>query len=179
MRHPSRIPVTAVTMAAVLALCSCAYILHPERRGNNSGRVSTPDLVMDILWLLPGLIPGIIALSVDFSNGAIYKGGSADGGARAQGRISAHLPPLAAPASLELRLVDGAGTVYDRDGATLAPGGSPKVLAVDLDRVTLRTHGRLPRELYLEMATEDGRTARLALPLRGEQNPDSPASADR
>ncbi|MBU1219735.1 hypothetical protein KKF34_08220 [Myxococcota bacterium] len=52
----------------------CAYILHPDRRGGGAkgGQMDTAALVMDILWLIPGLIPGIIALAVDFSTGAIY-----------------------------------------------------------------------------------------------------------
>lgn len=162
MTHGSRIRTAAATLAVVTVMCSCAYMLHPERRGNSSGPVSGADLVMDILWLLPGLIPGIVALSVDFSNGAIYLGGSSSE-ADAQGRVATSVPTVEAPTSLELRLIDGAGKVYDRDCATLAPGDAPRELAVTLDRVGAQTRGRLPRELYLELATGDGKTARLAL----------------
>jgi hypothetical protein len=158
----------AATMAAVMAVSSCATILHPERRGNRGGPLSTPDLVMDILWLIPGIIPGIVALAVDFSTGAIYEGGAARRDERTAARASAHVPTLAAAASLELRLVDGGGIVYDRDGATVEAGSLPRVLAVDLDRVALRTGEGLPRDLYLELDAGDGRTARLAVPRAGE-----------
>lgn len=69
------IALTAALATLSGSFSSCAYILHPERRGNKGGRVDTGCLVMDILWLLPGIIPGVIALAVDFSNGAIYLGG--------------------------------------------------------------------------------------------------------
>ena len=73
------------TVALVAALgvfstsVSCGYFLYPKRRGNKGGGLHTPTLVMDLLWLLPGIIPGVVALAVDFSTGAIYmsKGGKA------------------------------------------------------------------------------------------------------
>ena len=61
------------------ALGGCATILHPEQRGNHGGRLDVGPLILDILWFIPGLVPGIIALVVDFGTGAIYTGhGSAD-----------------------------------------------------------------------------------------------------
>ncbi len=177
MKRRARFLVVSAAMAAVLAVCSCAYILHPERRGNTHGPLSSGDLVMDILWLLPGIIPGVVALAVDFSSGAIYEGGSADTGEPAQGRVAAHVPALLTPQSLELRLVDDGGTVYQRDGATLSPGGSPTVLAVALDRVALLAPDGRPRDLFLELATGEGRTARLALPMRADRSPRTPAAA--
>jgi hypothetical protein len=154
----------ALSMAVVTTVCSCAYILHPERHGNTRGPISTPDLVMDILWLLPGLIPGIVALSVDFSNGAIYSGGRAD--AQNRVRVTANVPTLATPASLELRIVDEGGLVFARNGATLAAGATPTTLTVDLAPGVGRPLDRLPRDLYLVLETGEGRTSRLALPQR-------------
>jgi len=55
----------------------CGYILYPERRGRKSGLVDGSVVVMDALWLLLFLIPGIVAFVVDFSSGAIYVGGHA------------------------------------------------------------------------------------------------------
>jgi hypothetical protein len=65
-------------MATLLAVAStsvgCGYYLHPERRGNAGGTIDGGDLILDILWLIPGIVPGVIALVVDFSSGAIYVG---------------------------------------------------------------------------------------------------------
>ena len=36
--------------------------------------MDVPVLVIDLLWLLPGLVPGIICLIVDFTTGCIYRG---------------------------------------------------------------------------------------------------------
>ena len=69
-----------LTSALSLPLLSgqgCGYILYPERRGRTSGRVDAGVVVMDALWLLLFLIPGIVAFVVDFSSGAIYLGGHA------------------------------------------------------------------------------------------------------
>ncbi len=66
------------SLRPLAALClltfapSCARILHPERVGNSGGRVDVVPLVVDILLFLPGLIPGLIAIVVDFGTGAIY-----------------------------------------------------------------------------------------------------------
>jgi len=62
----------AAAVAVLLATASCGYILHPERRGSQGGQIDGGSLVMDILWLIPGIIPGVVALAVDFSSGAIY-----------------------------------------------------------------------------------------------------------
>lgn len=59
-----------VSLAALLP--SCARIIHPERVGNNSGVIDVGPLVIDILLFIPGLIPGLIAIAVDFGSGAIY-----------------------------------------------------------------------------------------------------------
>mgnify|MGYP001546931635 CR=1 FL=1 len=65
-----------VALAAALGILStsCAWILHPERRnsGRTSGRIDTLPLIFDILWFIPGIIPGVVALIVDFTTGAIY-----------------------------------------------------------------------------------------------------------
>jgi hypothetical protein len=53
----------------------CGTILYPERRGQTSGHVDTGVAVMDGLWCLVFIIPGVVAFIVDFGNGAIYEGG--------------------------------------------------------------------------------------------------------
>ncbi|HEY1547216.1 MAG TPA: hypothetical protein VGG28_05325 [Kofleriaceae bacterium] len=64
--------IAALTVAAVTA-SGCAYTFHPERRGNNGGEIAAAPLVGDILWFIPGIIPGVVFLVVDFTSGAIYR----------------------------------------------------------------------------------------------------------
>ena len=62
-------------IAAVTTLTftsSCALMFYPERKGNNSGPLETLPLLLDILLILPGVIPGVVALVLDFGTGAIY-----------------------------------------------------------------------------------------------------------
>ncbi|MBN2722891.1 MAG: hypothetical protein JXR95_02340 [Deltaproteobacteria bacterium] len=70
----SRKLVAGVIIAVFAVTAGCGYFLHPERRnrGVAGGRIDTGALVMDILWLIPGIVPGVIALLVDFTTGAIY-----------------------------------------------------------------------------------------------------------
>ena len=60
--------VRAIAAATMLTVGSgsvgCGYFLHPERRGTQSGVIDGATMVMDILWLIPGIIPGVIALVV-------------------------------------------------------------------------------------------------------------------
>ena len=63
--------------AGGLALCtaSCGWLLYPERKGRSGGRIDTFVLIVDLLWLLPGIVPGAVCLAVDFTTGCIYKRG--------------------------------------------------------------------------------------------------------
>lgn len=73
-----------LTAAATLALSvSCGTILYPERRGQRTtARIDAGVAVMDALWCLLFIIPGVVAFAVDFSDGAIYlPGGRAGMGA--------------------------------------------------------------------------------------------------
>ena len=53
----------------------CGWILYPERTGRRGGGVDATVLIFDLLWLIPGVLPGVVFLIVDFSNGAIYRSG--------------------------------------------------------------------------------------------------------
>ena len=66
---------SVATMALLTA--SCGFILYPERKGRSSGSIDTGPFIVDLLWLLPGIIPGVICLIVDFSTGCIYKSSGA------------------------------------------------------------------------------------------------------
>ncbi len=70
---------SSAALAAAAGAPGCGYLLYPERRGTAGGRIDLAVLVIDLLWLLPGLLPGAICLAVDFTTGCIYAtGGSAE-----------------------------------------------------------------------------------------------------
>ena len=54
----------------------CGYILHPQRRGRGGGggKIDPITVVFDCLWLLAGIIPGVVALIVDGVSGTWYYG---------------------------------------------------------------------------------------------------------
>jgi hypothetical protein len=61
---------------ALAGTTGCGYILHPERRGRTGGTIDGTVLIFDLLWLIPGLLPGIVCLAVDFTSGGIYGSGT-------------------------------------------------------------------------------------------------------
>jgi hypothetical protein len=75
----SKNPIKTLALVICVALglqVGCGTILYPERRGQSSGRVDVGVAVMDGLWCVVFLVPGVVAFIVDFSNGAIYEPGS-------------------------------------------------------------------------------------------------------
>ncbi len=75
MKKLSRSKIIAVfaLVGLVFATANCGTILYPERKGQESGNIDVEVLVMDCLWLLVGVVPGVVALVVDFTTGAIYE----------------------------------------------------------------------------------------------------------
>ena len=67
-----RILILFILVSLLVQLSACGWILHPERRGQSSGRIDVGIAVLDGVGLLFFLIPGIIAFAVDFSTGCIY-----------------------------------------------------------------------------------------------------------
>lgn len=61
-----------ISITLIFQLVGCGTILHPERKGQRSGRIDVGIALLDGLGLLFFFIPGIIAYAVDFSNGTIY-----------------------------------------------------------------------------------------------------------
>ena len=62
-----------VAMAGIMLLdTSCGTLLHPERKGQVSGRIDPGIAVLDGIGLLFFIVPGVIAFAVDFTNGTIY-----------------------------------------------------------------------------------------------------------
>ena len=61
-----------ISTGLILNLTACGTILHPERKGQTSGRLDAGVVLLDALGLLFFFVPGVIAFAVDFSNGTIY-----------------------------------------------------------------------------------------------------------
>ena len=55
-----------------MQLMGCGTLMYPERRGQRGDRIDAGVAILDGLGLLFGIIPGVIAFAVDFSNGTIY-----------------------------------------------------------------------------------------------------------
>ena len=68
--------VRALALTALVGTASastgCGWMLYPERRGHKSNVIDGGTLVMDLLWLLPGVVPGVVFLIVDFTTGGMY-----------------------------------------------------------------------------------------------------------
>lgn len=115
---------------------SCAWLLHPERRnsGRTSGHLDTVPLVFDILWFIPGIIPGLICLIVDFTSGAIYVQNLGDSPLKATGKVAVKVPPVSAPTHMALRLLGPRGQVLDQASAFVQPGDAAQKLTVDVSK---------------------------------------------
>ena len=158
--------VRAIAASTMLTVGSgsvgCGYFLHPERRGTQSGVIDGATMVMDILWLIPGIIPGVIALVVDFSSGAIYVSGSRRVGLHLSpdGRVALQVPHAARPGQVEFRLVTASHQVLARKTALVGPGHSKG------ETVELQIGAPVHEPVYLEVEEQDGktegRTARLS-----------------
>jgi uncharacterized membrane protein len=67
----------AVSIVLITQLYGCGTFIYPERRGQKGGTIDGAVFIMDALWLIVFIIPGVAALGVDFITGAIYfPGGS-------------------------------------------------------------------------------------------------------
>ena len=65
--------ILAVICGLTLTTVNCGIILYPERKGQKSGELDVPVMVMDCLWLIAGVVPGVVALVVDYSTGGMYQ----------------------------------------------------------------------------------------------------------
>ena len=73
----SKILVIFLLVALTVSFSSCGFLLYPERKGSTSGRIDPAVLIMDCAWLFVFVVPGVVALAVDFATGCIYMSGSA------------------------------------------------------------------------------------------------------
>ena len=146
----SRLMVVLVVASLIAGSVSCGYILHPERKGTKSGKIDVPILLMDCAWLIVGLVPGVVALVVDFSTGCIYESKAtveAQPGQKVAFRLT---DPAPANARLEVTLADKDGRpVAYLLGRDVAAGESvgevtlslPDDLALGEYRLTVAVNG--------------------------------------
>jgi hypothetical protein len=136
----------------------CGYILHPERRGIQSGTIDAATMVMDLLWLLAGIVPGVVALVVDFSSGGIYASGRrVELHLGPNGHLAFQAPHASRPGRVEFRLVTATHEVVARRTALVGPG-APRGETIDLAPAPA---SRGP--LTLEIETDRGQIARAAV----------------
>ena len=57
---------------SLTALVGCGTVFHPERKGQQSGRIDPVVAIANGVGLLFFIVPGVVAYAVDFSNGTIY-----------------------------------------------------------------------------------------------------------
>lgn len=63
----------AVLVALVVSQIGCGTMVHPDRRFQKpTGGVDPGVVAMDAAWMLLFIVPGAVALLVDFATGAIY-----------------------------------------------------------------------------------------------------------
>ena len=68
-----RIVAPFVLFTFVITTTGCGLILYPERRTEKLSNVKhTKTVVYDCLWLIAGIIPGVVALIVDAVEGTWY-----------------------------------------------------------------------------------------------------------
>lgn len=71
--RPQKTLCTLVLASLVLPqLSGCGSIFYPDRRGQIDGRIDPLIAGLDAVGLLFYIVPGVVALGVDFTTGAIY-----------------------------------------------------------------------------------------------------------
>ncbi len=151
---------------AVTMLPSCARIMHPERTGNSNGDIDIGPLIVDCLLFIPGILPGAIALAVDFGTGAIFINSRSS---RAQ-----DVPREGALALRPQRVPDGSvlhGRVIDQDGTVLSEDaamgtGRRADLSLPLEPAAAAHADETDVPLTLELQLDDGPIATQRLVMR-------------
>jgi len=141
--------VAATLLSAAAAPIGCGYLLYPERRGNSGGTIDGGIMVMDLLWLIPGIVPGVIALVVDFSSGAVY---THSHGRHAvlispKGHVAVRVPASAKPMQLEFRLVKADHTVLARRAVHVRPNVDVQTVEIQFGAVTSHRN----EKIYLDV----------------------------
>ena len=68
-----RVIYTVVLSSLLQLQLGCGMLIYPERQQNDRGVLDPTVVVLDSAGLFIGVLPGVIALSVDAVTGTIYK----------------------------------------------------------------------------------------------------------
>jgi hypothetical protein len=115
-KFKSRLLAFVLVGALLATTVNCGFILYPDRRGKKGGEIDPVVLVMDIAWLIVGVVPGVVALVVDFATGCIYKSGdnlTMDRGGNMTVRLT-DPAPKAVTLTVTVSNDDGATTLVSR-----------------------------------------------------------------
>lgn len=155
----------SIALATALAVTgtSCGYIFHPERRGSSGGAIDGGVLVMDLLWLIPGVIPGVVFLIVDFTGGYMYVGGRMAMVASPHGDVAVKLLDQKQPMHLKLELVTESRRVLAADEADVGPDIHGKTVSL-AGGESLRAAGE-PVYVQITNAREPGHPVRVPVAL--------------
>jgi len=136
----------------------CGYLLFPERRGQQGGYIAGGTLVMDCLWLLAAIVPGVVFLIVDFTSGGMYVSGRLAMN-HTDGTLAVRLADAKQAKTLELRIVDAKQHVLADQTAFIGP---------DIhDQAVLLSAGTQPQyeKLYLQIFDADHVAKPVQLPI--------------
>ena len=132
------------SLSTLLALApstlGCGYILYPERRGNRGGTIDGGTLVMDCLWLLVFIVPGVVFLIVDFTSGAMYVGGRGSVSIASNGKMKLDLEDVQEAKRIKVRVVNAKGEQLDEAIADVGPTVHGRSL--ELDVASARANGK-------------------------------------
>jgi len=151
---------------AITMLPSCARIMHPERTGNSNGEIDIGPLVVDCLLFIPGIVPGVIALAVDFGSGAIFINSRSSRAQNVTREGTLALRPQRVPQGsvLHVRLVDQEGAVLSEDSAIGT--GRRADLSLPLEPAAAAHAEEVDVPLTLELQVDDGPVATQRLVMR-------------
>ena len=72
MRMHTRIIGGVLAASLLTQLTACGTLFFPDRRGQIEGRIDPVIAALDAVGILFYVIPGLIAVGIDFATGAIY-----------------------------------------------------------------------------------------------------------
>ncbi|WP_417662024.1 polyribonucleotide nucleotidyltransferase [Pseudomonas sp.] len=72
MSTSTRILGCVLSASLLTQLSACGTLFYPDRRGQIEGKVDPVIVALDAIGILFYVLPGLIALGVDFATGAIY-----------------------------------------------------------------------------------------------------------
>lgn len=123
----------ALCLAGTLAFSqpACGILLHPTRAEGPRGQLDVVVVAIDCAWLLVGVVPGVVALAIDFaSGGAWHPKGEVSVAPGEQIRLNINGPAPAA-CEISLRVVDASGRdLAPETRVSVAEGGCADCIAI-------------------------------------------------